>query len=413
MATISNGKWLGLLGVAYSLVWLVSSEGGTYMARDNASKDWRHSEPVAAQFFREGDRVCLYTLDYSGEAIVKWDLPSMRVLEIHRPKFSEPFADFLRLWLSPRFLIIQADSKRFLVDRQKSTHAIPILHPIGDISVLDERCFVVWLEYPGSPALSMSGFVYRTDDSGAPELVKQVSFELPARRVLYRAPGSDGVKCLYIGLNAEEIPLVKDTASQDKLKSEGPLTVATVDIVKGKIVMVKNLGIHSGATVAAHNSKFNEIMVSSAVDNVIVLSAEDLRVKDKLNWSLSFPERRKGEDGGFVDLATFAPNGQYLAYTDMLGEVAVRQWPTGKLVLYDNNHKLLIDKYCKNITARDPSNVLRAALSAALMSVRHIAFVDNRLLAVVTGSGHVYLYDIEKGQRLQTHLVCRKDFLQE
>jgi hypothetical protein len=111
--------------------------------------------------------------------------------------------------------------------------------------------------------------------------------------------------------------------------------------------MVKNLGIHSGATVAAHNSKFNEIIVSSAVDNVIVLSAEDLRVKDKLNWSLSFPEHRKGQDGGLVNLATFAPNGQYLAYTDVFGEVAVRQWPTGKLVLYDNNHKLLIDKYYK------------------------------------------------------------------
>lgn len=418
MTGATNGKWVGFLLAAYSLLWLVPCVGGILVPMGNGLRDWRHSNCVAARFLRDGKSLALYTLDYSGEALVKWELPHMKMAEIHRLKFDETLGDFLRLWLTPQLLVLEAGSgsQRFLIDRQKPARPIPILHGIGDVSVVDDRCFVLWLNYPLEPAVSMSGFVYRTNISGAPELIKQLSFELPVRRVLYRTAAAGALRCLYIGLDAKEVPLVKGqaggTVCSNKLSPRGPLMIASLDITAGSLIDVKNLGLDCGASVAIHNLRSNEIILGSAVDHLIVLSAEDFTVKGKRNWAFSFPEPKKDSEEDMVTLGAFAPSGQYVAYCDPFGKVVAREWPSGKVVLYDNHHKLLLDRYCKKL-ASDPSKRVSAALTMVLMGVQDIAFVDSHILALSTGSGHVYLYDVQRGQRLHTHLVCREDFLQQ
>jgi hypothetical protein len=137
--------------------------------------------------------------------------------------------------------------------------------------------------------------------------------------------------------------------------------------------------------------------------NYLVLSADGLNVETEvpLTIRISILDKKDVPLTGYLSVVD--TTGQYLAVPATgIGRVCVVNLSKRTLVLDDNTHETRVLRTFENVAF---------PLAAVQTAVLDLMFIPQTpLLAMITGTGDLYLYNVEKG-RLERRVVLAQSFL--
>ena len=411
-----------------AMCWVMSTMN--WLSSNDDPKDWKHERtPISGIFLSAKGKLHLYTLDLDGH-LAKWEVPSFRLVK--KRKLLEPEEGTAYGFMAGALTkegdlgsvisvvsLTGADvtERLCLVDLEAEQPLIGYLERAAWFAILDNNTYLVCATR--LPAEKVEFCLYQRRNNKL-VLRHRWQYDHPIRWIQYCDISGHHLRILYEGVDMQELPILREVAEPfrriERLGASAPLHVSIFDINSGKLLQSSALGIRvtaetraladSSPTSVGLRRKQQEIVLASWKRNTIVLSLADFKLKQILDYTLALAKEKKESkenDRSSYDgvRCVFDREGRYFAYTTST-EVVVRNWATGEVLIYDFSHKALAEKLARRV--KDP---LGAVFYFAFISLKDMAFIDEHKLAVLAGSGHVYMYDLQQRKCLETILLAR------